>query len=149
MSAPARVPQRAATGAVGTDRGGRATPSAVEPFTDVAALTLDDRGMVCDCNRAGETLFRYARSELVWRHVSMLLPQLAGLEMMANGEPNPRLRFLCRIGRKFHAVTRDGRRFASELFLSLLDNKGHGRLSLIVRPVEDVLADGMPAAGVA
>jgi PAS domain S-box-containing protein len=145
MSAAAGQPQRVAPGS----SGGRSAANAARAVKDVAALTLDDRGMVCDCNRAGEALFRYSRSELVWRHVSMVLPQLAGLEMMANGEPNPRLRFLCRIGRQFQAVTHDGRRFASELFLSLLDSKGHGRLSLIVRPIEDVVGDGMPAVVVA
>jgi hypothetical protein len=116
--------------------GGRRSVIAGGAREDMAVLTLDDRGMICDCDRASETLFRYRRSELVWQHVSMLLPQLAGLELMSNGQPNPRLRFLCHIGRHFQAVTQDGEHFASELFLNVLDNMGRSRLLLIVRPAE-------------
>lgn len=104
---------------------------------EMAALTLDDRGMVCDCNPASEALFKYRRSELIRRHVSMLLPQLAGLELVQNGEPNPRLRFLCRIGQSYQAVTQCGESFAGQLFFNVLDNIGCGRLSLIVRPAGD------------
>lgn len=101
---------------------------------EAPTLMLDDRGMVCDCNRAGEKLFNYRRGEMVWRHVSMLLPQLADVELVKDGQPNPQLRYLTRIGRRFQAVAQGGRRFAGELYLNLLDNTGHGRLSLIVRP---------------
>jgi hypothetical protein len=103
----------------------------------MAALTLDERGMIRDCSCAAEELFKYRRSELAWRHVSMLLPQLAELDLIQNGQANPRLRFLCRIGCPFQAVTHDGEHFASELFLNVLDNTEHGRLSLIVRPAEE------------
>lgn len=99
---------------------------------DMAVLTLDERGMVCDCNRAGEALFNYRHNELVRRHVSLLLPQLA--ELMQNGQPDPRLHFLCHIGHRFQAVTQDGARFTSELFLNPRDNGGKCRFSLIVRP---------------
>lgn len=101
-----------------------------------AVLTLDDRGMICNCNRACEALFKYRRSDLVWRHVSMLLPQLAGSDLMPGAQPNPRLRFLARIGCHFQAVTRDGERFASELYFNSLGNSERGQLSLIVRPAE-------------
>lgn len=122
-------------------------PQSVGAGEDVAALTLDERGMICDCNCSSETLFKYRRSEMVWRHVSMLLPQLAELEVMQNHQPNTHLRFLSRIGRHFQAVTQDGAPFASELFLNLLDSTGHGRLSLIVRPVGNrVAADGLRRA---
>jgi len=104
-----------------------------EAGEDMAALTLDERGMICDCDPAAEALFKCRRSELVWRHVSLLLPQLAEFELMPNGQANPRLRFLCHIGQRFQAVAQDGEHFASELFLNLLDNIERGRLSLIVR----------------
>ena len=109
---------------------------------NLAVLTLDDRGMVCDCNRGGEALFKCRRSELVWRHISMLLPQLAELALVQNGQINSRLRFLCRIGRHFQAITQDGESFASELFLNLLDNSGHSRLTLIVRPAQEAAING-------
>lgn len=113
---------------------------------DLAALTVDDRGMVCDCNRAGEALFKYRRSELVWGPVSNLLPQLADFALIQNGEPNQRLKFLCHIGLYFMAVTKEGEHFSSELFLNCLDSKRNSRLSLIVRPVFQVMT-GLPLSG--
>lgn len=104
---------------------------------DAAVLTVDERGMLCDCNHAGEVLFKYRRRELVWKHFSMLLPQLADVDLMPNGQPNPRLRFLCRIGCQLQAVNRDGERFDCDLFLNAIDGTGHGRLRLIVRPTGD------------
>jgi PAS domain-containing protein len=108
---------------------------------DVAVLTLDERGTILDCSRAAETLFKYLRSEMVWQHVSLLLPQLANVDLMQNGEPNPGLRFLCRIGRLFRTVAQDGRSFPSELYFTVLFNDGCGRLLLIVRPKAE-MADG-------
>lgn len=115
---------------------------------DMAALTLDARGMVSHCNHAAGVLFKYPPSELVWRHVSLLLPQLANVDLVKDGEPNPRLRFLSRIGRPFQAVARDGKCFAGELYLNVLDATGRGRLSLIVRPVKDEVGSELqPAEG--
>ena len=88
-------------------------------YEDLATITLDERGMICDCSRASESLFKYRRSELVWRHVSMLLPGLETWELIQNGQPNSRLRFLCRTGLPFQAVPRTGERFHSNLFFNL------------------------------
>ncbi len=108
----------------------------------MAVLRLNDRGMIRDCNRAIETLFNYRRSELVWRHVSILLPQLAEMTLLQDGQPNPRLRFQCRIGRHFQALTRDGEQFASELFINFLGSTENSRLLLIVRPAEPTASGG-------
>lgn len=132
---PANHAQSAAASAATVGRGAGFSAGAGE---DIAALTVDAHGMICDCNGASETLFKYRRSQLVWRHVSMLLPHLAELELIQNGQPNLQLRFLNRIGRHFQAVTQDGEHFASEIFLNLLDSTGHGRLSLIVRPASEL-----------
>jgi hypothetical protein len=83
-------------------------------------------------------LFNYRRSEMVWHHVSMVLPQLTDLSLMRNGQVDPRLRFLSHIGRPFAAATRDGRNFACELFFNVLDGSGRGRVSLIVRQVGEL-----------
>ena len=107
-----------------------------EAEAEVAALTLDEGGRICNCNRAGAVLFKYRRSELATLHVSVLLPQLAQMVPITGGQPNPYLRFLSRIGHRFHAVTKDGERFDSQLFLNLVDKREHGFLSLMVRRVE-------------
>lgn len=106
------------------------------PSDEIAALTLDNRAMICDCNRASEALFHYCRSELVNQHVSVLLPQLADPELIPDGQPSSRLRFLCHAGHQFHAVTQGGRRFASALFFNCLNGPGYGRVSLMVRPAD-------------
>jgi hypothetical protein len=102
---------------------------------DGAALTLDGRGMIRDCNHAAEALFRCRRSELVWRQVSVILPELAGLDLLPNGAPNPHLRYLGRIGRTMSAVAQDGQRFAVDLFLNALSGTDPDRLRLVVRPI--------------
>lgn len=104
--------------------------------SDPPALTVDERGMICDCNRAIESLFGYRRSEVVWRHISMLLPQMEDVELMPQGRVNPRLQFLCRIGKPFAALDRSGERFDSNLFFNDLGNAGAPRLRVIVRAAD-------------
>ncbi|MFA7270434.1 MAG: hypothetical protein WC073_13935 [Sterolibacterium sp.] len=113
----------------------------------MAALTLDDRGVIRDCNQASEALFKYRRNELAWRHVSALLPQLANLELMHNGQPDPRLRFLCHAGRHFQAVTQSGGHLASELFFNRLDSTECSGLKLIVRPAKEAVCSSEQMAG--
>lgn len=108
---------------------------------DIAVLTLDEHGTILDCSRAAEWLFRYRRSELVWQHVSMLLPQLARVALMQDGQPNPDLRFRCRIGHLFRTVAQGGETFSSELYFTALSSDGHRRLLLIVRPIMETLGD--------
>ncbi|MDX9994941.1 MAG: PAS domain-containing protein [Rhodocyclaceae bacterium] len=108
------------------------TPAApAEP----AILTLDSRGMIRDCNPAAERLFGYSRKDLAWQYVSLLLPQLVPEQLIQQGVANPRLHFLCHIGRRFHAVARDGADFASELSMNVLGDVANPRIVLIVRPV--------------
>jgi PAS domain-containing protein len=102
--------------------------------TDVARLALNSRGVIRDCNRAAEVLFQTSRLALLRRHVSLLLPQLAHTDLIKNGQINPHLRFLSRIGRDFETVRQDGERFPSRIFLSALGGAEGGELSLIVRP---------------
>jgi hypothetical protein len=103
---------------------------------EALALTLDNSGTIRDCGGPSEKLFQFRRDELIARHVSLLLPELQALELILDGEANPRLRYQCRIGRHFMAVTRDGEHFASKLFFNILDRSGNGRLTLIIRPTE-------------
>ena len=112
---------------------GQRSRCSVDAAKDMAVLTIDADGLVCDCDRACEALFDYSRSELVRHHVSMLLPQLADFTLLENGEPNARLRFLSHVGCGFQAIARGGKIFDSEIFLNHLDNAVRERLSLIVR----------------
>ncbi|MBI5923354.1 MAG: hypothetical protein HY847_17105 [Betaproteobacteria bacterium] len=102
----------------------------------VATLLLDQRGMIRGYNGASENLFGYRRSEVVWQHVSMLLPQLADTDLVRDGQLNPRLLFLCRIGGYFKAQKQNGQSFASDLFLLNLSNSDSSDLRMIVRPFQ-------------
>jgi len=88
---------------------------------DLATLTLDDLGVIRDCSRACEPVFGYRPDELIGRHISVLLPQLPDADLVQEGRINSRLAFLCHCAFAFQARRRDGRFFASELFINRLD----------------------------
>jgi hypothetical protein len=99
-------------------------------------LTVDARGMVCDCNRQCETVFKRRRSEMLWKHISVLLPKLAEVPLWKDGTPNPRLLYMSRIGHRFQAISGGGNSFASGISISSIGNEGGPeRLSIFVRPV--------------
>ena len=101
---------------------------------EAAFLMLDGDGFIRDCDAAAEDLFKYRRSELVGQQISLLLPELAGFNLLEKGQPNPHLRHRCRIGREFRAVAKDGQAFVGKLCLNLLDGSGHARLTLVFCP---------------
>jgi PAS domain-containing protein len=110
--------------------------SAAQASEDFARLTLDSRGMIYDCNATAESLFKAHRSSVILQHVSLLIPELAELELMPNCEVNPQLRFLSRIGCSFQAVNQHGERFPVTLIVRLHESAGYGKLSLLLRPFE-------------
>ena len=106
---------------------------------DLAVLTLDDMGVIRDSSRACEQVFGYLPDELVGRHVSMLLPQLPDTELVQEGRINSRLAHLCHCAFSFQARRRDGRCFASELFINLL---GSHNVVILVRSLEASILNG-------
>lgn len=103
-------------------------------WTEPAALTLDERGMICDCNKAGEDLFGYSRPEMTWQHVTRLLPQLDGIKLVQDGQINPLLIFLSRCGHRFQLRNCRGGTIPSELSFVNVGYTGKLMLRLIVRP---------------
>lgn len=101
--------------------------------SEPAAFTLDCDGTIHDCNPTAERLFGYRRDELVLRHISLLLPQLAEVHWVEDGQPNPHLRFRGHIGHPFQAVTRNGNHFTSKMFLNDLGNAEQCRVRLVIR----------------
>lgn len=106
---------------------------------DLAVLTLNDQGVIRDCSRACEQVFGYPPEELAGRHVSMLLPQLPDTELVQEGRINARLAHLCHCAVAFQARRRDGRCFASELFINLL---GSHNVVVLVRSLEASIVSG-------
>ena len=109
------------------------TPSNVER-REPPTLTMDDRGMICDCSRAGETLFGYSLKDLVWKPISRLLPELSGIQLVKNGKFNSQLAFLSRCGQPFLAVNQLGNIFLNNLNFVLLNYSGKYAIRVIVQP---------------
>ncbi len=101
-------------------------------WCEPAVLTVDERGMIRDCSRAGEEFFGYSLRELLMLHISGLLPQLSGIELLPNGRVNTELVHLCESGHVFWAQNRSGDVFPSELSLVRLEQTGARMLRIFV-----------------
>jgi PAS domain S-box-containing protein len=107
------------------------SPAAIRP-PEMATIALDDQGLIQDCSSACEQVLGYLRTELLGRHVSMLVPKLEGIELVKQNQINPRLAYLCHCAIPFRARRRDGNSFASQLFINRLDGAKPG-LRMIIR----------------
>jgi PAS domain S-box-containing protein len=107
------------------------------------ALSLDERGMILDCSKSFRTLFGFRRSDLVWQHVSTLFPQLADIELVQAGQVNSLLNYLCRCGKLYQAINRQGDTFSINLSFVRIEYKGKGILRLIVHPFAGGGCDGV------
>lgn len=103
----------------------------------MAVLTLTDKGMIRECNEAVGRLFAFQTGQLIWQHVSVLLPQLAEIALLQDGQVNPRLLFLSRMGHRFKATSLDGTSLAIKLFFRCVENSGRRYLRVILRPAEE------------
>lgn len=106
---------------------------------DLAVITLDDLGMIRDGNLACEHVFGYQPAELTGRHISTLLPQLPETGLVLEGRIDSRLAFLCHCAFAFQARRRDGRCFASELFINHL---GSHNVVVLVRCLDGRMLNG-------
>ncbi len=108
------------------------TPTSTSGEPDLATLFLNHAGLIEDCSAACKAIFGYPMRELRGRHVSLLLPKLAGMELVHEGQINSHLRFLCRCALAFLARRRDGTGFACEVFFNHL-NSDPQRVQILVR----------------
>jgi len=98
-------------------------------------LTLHYNGMITDCNKAGGKLLGCLPSELIWQHVSRLLPQLKNIALMQGQNLNPYLRFLSRVGYKFDVISLKGVHLVCKVFFCEIGCMGHRFLRVIVCPL--------------
>lgn len=106
-------------------------------FDNKMELTLNEQGIICDCNIPVGDLFGYRRSELAWRHISELMPELAGIKLMHDGRINPRLHFLSHIGHRFQLLGLGGKLFEVKLFIRDMEIQGRHDLRAMIFPVEE------------
>ena len=104
---------------------------------DFAELTLSDNGLIRECNKAFERLFGFTQKMLLWQHVSMLLPQLAGVAIVREGEINHRLHYLAHIGHRFEMLCLGGGRRAVRICLNDGENSGRHYVRLTLCPVAE------------
>ncbi len=99
-----------------------ARTAAIPPVAADAVLALDGTGMIWDCTPAVEALVKCPRSELIGRHISVLIPELEGAKLVRAGQLSPRLHLLSHMGRTFRVVARDGRELDLGLSFNRLGN---------------------------
>jgi light-regulated signal transduction histidine kinase (bacteriophytochrome) len=98
-------------------------------------LTLHFNGMITECNRAGSRLLGCLPSELIWQHVSRLLPQLKNVALMEGSNLNPYLHFLSRVGYKFDVISHRGARLVARVFFCEIGSMEHRFLRVIICPL--------------
>lgn len=98
-------------------------------------LTIQYNGMITECNKACGKLLDCLPSELVWQHISRLLPQLSNVSLMQGQNLNPYLRFLSRIGYKFEVINLKGAHLIAKVFFCEIGCMGHRFLRVIICPL--------------
>ncbi|MDO9051448.1 MAG: hypothetical protein Q8J59_04180 [Methylotenera sp.] len=102
---------------------------------DLAFITLDDDGLICEYNKAAAILLDGAPNNLTWQPISKFLPWLKETPLMLGKSVNPTLRFLSRIGYSFEVIGVGGIHFACVLFFNEIESLGRRHLRLIFRPI--------------
>jgi hypothetical protein len=100
----------------------------------MAELVINPNGIIHGCNKAFERISGYLSSDILWKPVSMLLPQLESINLIAGKEINPRLRFLMHIGHRFDVIGLGGIQLASQLFINEIESLGQRYLRIIICP---------------
>ena len=103
-----------------------------EARRDPPALSLDERGMIKDCNKSFEKLVGFRRAKLVWHHVSTVFPELKEVELFQKGQINPMLSYLSRCGQQYRIQHSLGGTISERLNFVSIDNGGKRVLRLIV-----------------
>jgi hypothetical protein len=98
-------------------------------------LTLHYNGMITECNKAGGKLLGCLPSELIWQHISRLLPQLKNVALMEGSNLNPYLHFLSRVGYKFDVISFRGVRLIARVFFCEIGSMEHRFLRVIICPL--------------
>lgn len=100
-------------------------------------LSLDDHGIIQECNISVEKLLGYPRRELVWQHISCLIPQIAEIDLVLQDELNPLLTYICHCDHVFEAIDKHGDIIRCNLNFFSIRQEGTTTLRLILRPIEN------------
>jgi hypothetical protein len=101
------------------------------------SLSLDERGVITDCNKSFEMLFGVEWHELVLHHVTRVFTQLSAEDISQAGEVYPLLDYLTRCSQRYQAKNRHGETFYSNLIFVRDEREGKVLLRLMVFPSDD------------
>ena len=113
------------------------TDSRASELNDLPALSLDERGMILDCNKQFQMQTGFEWHDLVWHHVTRVFPQLSAGDFNQAGQAYPLPDYLIRCSKLYQAQNRHGITFFSNLIFVHQEHKGKRSLKLFVCPVED------------
>ena len=99
------------------------------------AFSLDDTGVIRECDKSVEKIFGYSPHELVWQHISCLFPSLADVSLMQGHQVNQMLNYICHCDHHFEAFNKQSDIIVCNLSFVLVENEGGHNLRMIVRPV--------------
>lgn len=102
---------------------------------ELALLTLDENGIIKECNKAGAELLGCAANKLTWLNISKFLPRLGEVALLQGERVNPYLRFLSRVGHQFELIGMGGVHLTSQLFFNEAENQNPHYLRIIIQPV--------------
>lgn len=97
---------------------------------EVVFLNVDEEGVIYECEGDIEYMLGYSPKSLLGRHVSLILPRLNYAIPDEDGESNPALDYLCRIGLLFLVRRRDHDQLLCHLSMIDLPYSGTPHLRL-------------------
>jgi hypothetical protein len=117
--------------------GQQLSDSHARELNNLPALSLDERGMILDCNMQFQRRTGFEWQDLVWHHVTKVFPQLRAVDFNQAGQAYPLPDYLIRCGKLYQAQNRRGNTFLSNLIFVHHEHEGKRSLKLFVCPIED------------
>lgn len=102
----------------------------------LAILTLNDNCRIHHCNNRSGKLLDWQTNDLMGQHVSVVLPELAGIDLFSNEQINPQLQFWVHIGRRFAVLGQYGNLFKCKLFFSHNSYRDQNYVYIIIHKIE-------------
>lgn len=103
---------------------------------EAATLTLQDNGVILDCNQRGGELLGCLPGELIGQSIGNVLPELATINLAQNKQAVSYWRFLSHIGHHFEVLHQSGACFSGKLFFRDAENFGQHYLRVIIYPLK-------------
>lgn len=113
---------------------GRAISGTAHDSERQAALLVDGRGLIQACGGNCKSVLGYRRGELLFRHISTLVPQFAAVPLFVNGQLNALVGFLGHCDLPFVIRHRDGHTFSSRLSFMQPHHIGPSRIRVLIAP---------------